>query len=185
MPPFIVITGCSAGGKSTLLGELARRGHAVVEEPGRRIVREEQASGGGALPWIDLAAFARRALAMAEADLQLAGAETGWTFFDRSAIDAASALQHLGDATALADCHARCRYHPTVFVAPPWPELFDADPERRHSIAEAVAEYERLRHDYAALGYGLVMLPRTGVAARADFVLNQLGEPARSARRGS
>jgi predicted ATPase len=40
---FVVISGCSGGGKSTLLAELARRGHAVVEEPGRRIV---QRNGG-------------------------------------------------------------------------------------------------------------------------------------------
>jgi predicted ATPase len=37
MNRFVVISGCSGGGKSTLLAELGRRGHAVVEEPGRRI----------------------------------------------------------------------------------------------------------------------------------------------------
>ncbi|MPT22826.1 MAG: ATPase, partial [Starkeya sp.] len=41
MDRFVVISGCSGGGKSTLLTELARRGFAVVEEPGRRIVAEE------------------------------------------------------------------------------------------------------------------------------------------------
>jgi predicted ATPase len=35
---FVVISGCSGGGKSTLLAELARRGYRTVEEPGRRIV---------------------------------------------------------------------------------------------------------------------------------------------------
>jgi len=30
---FVVLSGCSGGGKSTLLAELARRGHSVVEEP--------------------------------------------------------------------------------------------------------------------------------------------------------
>jgi hypothetical protein len=33
---FVLITGCSGGGKSTLLAELRARGHPVVEEPGRR-----------------------------------------------------------------------------------------------------------------------------------------------------
>ena len=41
MDRFVVITGCSGGGKSTLLDELGRRGHATIEEPGRRIVRED------------------------------------------------------------------------------------------------------------------------------------------------
>jgi len=61
MERFIVISGCSGGGKSTLLSELKRRGHAVVDEPGRRIIAEEMGSGGQALPWVDLAAFAERA----------------------------------------------------------------------------------------------------------------------------
>jgi AAA domain len=39
---FVVISGCSGGGKSTLLIELGRRGYATVEEPGRRIVKEER-----------------------------------------------------------------------------------------------------------------------------------------------
>ncbi len=38
---LVVISGCSGGGKSTLLAELSRRGHMTIEEPGRRIVAEE------------------------------------------------------------------------------------------------------------------------------------------------
>ena len=65
--PFVIISGCSSGGKSTLLDELARRGHATVPEPGRRVVREEQASGGTALPWADTRAFVDRIVALAKA----------------------------------------------------------------------------------------------------------------------
>lgn len=57
---FVVISGCSGNGKSTLIAELGRRGHTVVEAPGRRIVREELKAEGSALPWIDETAFARR-----------------------------------------------------------------------------------------------------------------------------
>ena len=79
MDRFVVISGCSSGGKSTLLAALKTRGYAVVEEPGRRIVREELAAGGSALPWVDHIAFARRAFATALADR--AGAPRGgWVF---------------------------------------------------------------------------------------------------------
>jgi predicted ATPase len=37
-----------------------------------------------------------------------------------------------------------------------------------------VAEFERLQRVYPALGYKVIMLPRTGVKARADFVLTEL-----------
>ena len=46
---FVVISGCSGGGKSTLLTELGRRGYMTVEEPGRRIVKEELLGNGLAL----------------------------------------------------------------------------------------------------------------------------------------
>lgn len=85
---FIVMSGCSRGGKSTLLAELRRRGHSVVDEPGKRIVQVERQTGGRALPWIDLAAFARRALDTATADLEAARLKSGWVFFDRGIVDA-------------------------------------------------------------------------------------------------
>jgi predicted ATPase len=50
---FVLISGCSGGGKSTLLAELSARGYPVVKEPGRRIIAGEFASGGSALPWGD------------------------------------------------------------------------------------------------------------------------------------
>lgn len=90
---LIVISGCSGGGKSTLLAELARRGYSTVEEPGRRIVRAELAGTGEALPWIDPEAFARRAIALALADLAAAQQLAGDVFFDRGVVDAAVALE--------------------------------------------------------------------------------------------
>ena len=48
---LIVITGCSGGGKSTLLAELAGAGEQVFEEPGRQIVKEQDLIHGPAQPW--------------------------------------------------------------------------------------------------------------------------------------
>src|SRR5580700_4828575 len=92
---FLVISGCSGGGKSTLLTELGRRGYMTVEEPGRRIVKEELLGNGLALPWVNEAAFARRAITLALPDRAKAIGHGGWVFFDRGLIDAAAALQHL------------------------------------------------------------------------------------------
>ena len=174
MNRFVVISGCSGGGKSTLLAELGRRGHAVVEEPGRRIVKQELESGGRALPWIDATAFARRAIAMALADRAAAEARLGWVFFDRGLVDAAAALQHMTGEPALETLVRPRPYHRRVFLTPPWPEIYGTDPERRHGLDSAVAEYERLLQDYPALGYEVVVLPKVSVAERADFVLATL-----------
>lgn len=174
MERFVIISGCSGGGKSTLLAELAGRGHAVVEEPGRRIVRQEQACGGAALPWVDATAFARRAVAMSLADRAALVDRPGWVFFDRGLVDAAAALQHATGEPALRDLGHVHRYHRRVFLTPPWPELYAADAERRHGLDEAIAEYERLLRAYDSLGYDVVAIPRVGVPERADFVLATL-----------
>jgi predicted ATPase len=171
---FVVISGCSGGGKSTLLAELARRGHAVIEEPGRRIVKEEQAGSGAALPWVDGAAFARRAVAMALADRAEAMQRSGWVFFDRGLIDAAAALEFQTGEPALETVAGPHRYHERVFLAPPWPQIFVADDERRRGFDAAVAEYERLIRAFSVLGYETVILPKATVAERADFVLRVL-----------
>lgn len=118
----VLISGCSGGGKSTLLAELGARGHAVVEEPGRRIVKQELEGDGAALPWVDMAAFARRAIERAMADHTTAREQTGWTFFDRGLIDAAAALQHLTGEPILEKLGAAHRYHPRIFITPPWPK---------------------------------------------------------------
>ena len=170
MDRFVVISGCSGGGKSSLLAELALRGHAVVEEPGRRIVRAELSRGGTALPWIDAAAFARRAVALAHADRTEAARHAGLVFFDRGLIDAAVALQHFTGEDAVTALGA-ARYHRRVFMAPPWREIYVEDPERRHGFDDAVAEYERLIAAYPSLGYEVVTLAKTAVAARAECAL--------------
>jgi predicted ATPase len=172
---FVVISGCSGGGKSALLAELGQRGYATVEEPGRRIVKEELLGAGLALPWVNEIAFARRAVEMSLLDRDAASREAGWVFFDRGLLDAAAALQHLAGEPALATVGPAHRYHRKIFLTPPWPEIYVTDDERRHGLDEAIAEYERLIELYPTLGYELAILPRTSVPERADFVLESLG----------
>ena len=176
MDRFVVISGCSGGGKSTLLAELGRRGHAVVEEPGRRIVKEELRHDGSALPWIDQVAFARRAIVMALADYESASALKGWVFFDRGLVDAAAGLRHVTGEPVLAALGQAHRYHRRVFLTPPWPEIYVTDRERRHDMGTALADYTRLLEAYASLGYEALVVPKVGVVERADFILNTLAE---------
>lgn len=170
----VVISGCSGGGKSTLLEALRERGFSVVEEPGRRIVREELASNGSALPWIDLAAFARRAISAAAFDWEANAKSDSWVFFDRSLVDAASALEHASGDRVLDDLGRTHPYHRRVFLTPPWPEIYGQDEERQHDLEAAAEEYDRLLAAYRMLGYEITILPKASVAERADLILRTL-----------
>ncbi|MEX0285355.1 MAG: AAA family ATPase [Paracoccaceae bacterium] len=170
---FILITGCSGGGKSTLLDALGRHGFAISPEPGRRVIASELAGSGGALPWVDMAAFASRAIETARADLEAAREFDGPVFFDRGLIDAAVACEHSGGPPA-ADTLGEVRhYAKQVFVVPPWKELFANDAARRHDFSAAVQEYDRILCALDDLGYDRFELPRVGVADRVEIVLQE------------
>ena len=138
---MVVVSGCSGGGKSTLLAEMAARGYGVFPEPGRQVVKEEALIGGGALPLRDPTAFAARCIARAMYFFNVADPGERAVFFDRGIIDAVTALQRMG-AVPAPFLEAARRYPDgrRVFLVPPWPELFAGDAERRHGLAAAVGE---------------------------------------------
>lgn len=111
---------------------------------------------------------------MALADRASAIDSDGWVFFDRGLIDAAAGLQHLTGEPLLENLGRSHRYHRRVFLAPPWPEIYVQDAERRHGLDWAISEYCRLLEVYPSLGYEVSILPKASVAQRVDFVLDML-----------
>jgi predicted ATPase len=79
-----------------------------------------------------------------------------------------------GKSTLLAELGQSHHYHHRVFVAPPWPEIYVTDRERRHGLDRALAEYYRLLEVFPSFDYEVSILPKTGVTERADFVLRAL-----------
>jgi predicted ATPase len=172
MPRRILITGCSGGGKSTLLAALAAAGCTTVPEPGLRIVSEELAGDGAALPWVNPGRFARRALLMARADLDAARGDL--VFFDRGMLDAAVHLRHSEGIALEMSLGGPSPYDDPVFLATPWPEIYVTNGERQHGLQAAMEEYDLLVRALSDLGHHAIILPRLPVAARLDFVLNAL-----------
>jgi predicted ATPase len=173
---FVVLTGCSGGGKSSLLAELGRRGHPVFEEPGRQVVKEQLYVGGDALPWADVGKFVALTVSRSMHNMILAARSGRRSFFDRGIVDQLGGLEHakLTVPDYLAEAARRFRYSKTVFAVPPWPEIFHTDEERRHGFDEAQASYAPLLETYRRLGYGTVEVPKLPIKARVDFVLARL-----------
>ena len=178
---LVVVSGCSGGGKSALLSEMARRGYPVNPEPGRQIVREQAYIDGDGLPWANVPKFAELCVSRAVHFYNAARPADKCVLFDRSIVDAIASLARLGLPTPpyLRRALDRYRYAPTVFLTPPWEDLFASDPERRHAFADAVAEYEDLLEAYPANGYAIELIPKAGVEERADF-LEHVGSTSRS-----
>jgi predicted ATPase len=176
---LVVVSGCSGGGKSALLAEMARRGYQVMPEPGRQIVKEQTYVDGDGLPWENMPKFTELCVSRAMYFYNMARSSERCVLFDRSIVDAVASLGRLGLPTPSYLCKAlkRYRYAPTVFLAPPWEALFKSDRERRHAFVTAVAEYEDLLRAYPANGYAIELIPKAPVGERADFLEQRLRHP--------
>lgn len=175
--PLYVISGGPGAGKTTLLAALRQAGFAGADEVSRGLIREQVALGSGVVPWQDLAGFAELALARLVAQHRQATQRSGVTFFDRGIPDILAYLAVAGLPVPLA-YHAVAAAHPyqsPVFLAPPWPEIYMNDAERWQTFAEAEVLYHALRDTYQCLGYAVLELPRSPVAARVAFVRAQVG----------
>lgn len=166
-PNFFLITGGPGVGKTTLLEELRRRGERVVEETHRRLIREEAARGGTALPWLDEAAYLARAAREDMAIFDALADEGDRIFFDRGVPDSLTpaAPDWMWEAAR------QRRYNALVFVPPPWPEIYAQDAERKQTFEDCLAVHEAILRQLDGLDYCPMIVPPGPAAARADFVL--------------
>ncbi|WP_328705911.1 AAA family ATPase [Erythrobacter rubeus] len=165
------MTGFSSGGKTTLLGVLARRGHTVIEEPGLRVIRAD-----GPKPWDNLDGFITAALELAQSDLEAARESENLTFFDRGVFDALSGLASRRRVDLKELLPQPFPYSEPVFYVPPWPEIYEKTEDRQLPIEAALEEAATLKRDLEQLGIAHVEVPKVPPEQRTDFVLSVLGK---------
>ncbi len=169
-PNFFVFTGGPGVGKTSLIRRLQATGELVVEETARAVIREQVDAGGRGVPWIDARLFGDLCVARDIAIFESMAGETRRVFFDRGILDS-----HGGNGVppspAIIEAVRRYRYNPTVFVFPPWPEIYETDAERRQGWVEAEATFGQIMSRLPALGYTPLVGPTGDLGPRAAFVL--------------
>ncbi len=132
---------------------------------------------GPALPWRDPLLFAELMLSWDLRSYRIAERTTGPAFFDRGILDILGYLHlmKIPEPEHMQTAARRCVYNPTVFIAPPWREIFRQDRERKQDFDEAIRTYDALGKTYQSYNYELVEIPRTSVEQRLHFVLQKIG----------
>lgn len=173
---FYIVTGGPGSGKASLMDALHDRGYSCSLEAGRGIIQDQVKIDGRALPWRDPLLFAELMLSCEMRSYHTAQESAGPVFFDRGVPDVLGYLRLVGTSPPehIHVAARMCRYNSTVFVAPPWRDIFRQDHERKQDFDEAVRTYDALVATYANLGYQLVEIPRSPVEERVGFVLDQI-----------
>lgn len=173
--PRYILTGGPGAGKTSLLDELRTRGFSCSEEVSRKLIRTEAAVFSTCLPWNDLCCFADKCLEQMLKEIQNYPSG-GLTFFDRGIPDIIAYLRLAGIPVKEKFLNAEIEpaYERTVFILPPWKEIYTKDAERWQSAGESALIYECLFETYTSLKYKLVEVPRLSLAGRVEFISNHI-----------
>lgn len=167
-----IITGGGGTGKTTIINQLKAMGYQTCHEVSRELIKEQQAINGSLLPWKDLYGFGEQCIIRMQK--QLNNAENELCFYDRGLPDIQAYFNNQGIEAPLQQSCSKLPYAQTVFICPPWRNIFTNDPQRPESFEYSCEIYEHLKRVYSNLGYQLIEIPKTKVESRVNFILSYL-----------
>ncbi len=172
-----IFTGGPGGGKTTVLKQLQEMGCPVVEESGRKIIQNQVATGGNALPWGNVSRYARLMYLHAVLDYEEYAHLKEPCFFDRGIGDVLGYCRLIGLPVPgeYVKTAEKYRYNKCVFLFPFWEEIYTGDGERKQNIQEARETCRVLQETYETLGYEIVPVPYGTPAERAEWIAARTG----------
>lgn len=175
-PNFFIFTGGPGSGKTTTLTALEKQNYKVIPEVARPIIQHQQVIGGNALHTGDRDAFLNLMLTTSIQDYQYMQHEKTAVFFDRGIPDLIGYAKAFckKESRAVSEAVANYRYNKTVFIFPPWEEIYKNDRERQQDFTESLETYLVLKEAYLNCDYDLVEIPKTSVEKRIEFILSTL-----------
>ena len=166
-----VITGGPGAGKTTILGDLAERGYSFAPESARSIIKERLSAGLSRRP--DPVSFAQEILRADIKKYQETNSRGDIIFFDRGILDALYMLNLQRSLTngEIARYVNEFPYNKTVFLLPPWKEIYDTDRERDQTFEESIEIFEGMKGWYLKWGYNALEVPRDTINKRRSYML--------------
>ena len=172
----IVITGGPGTGKSTIIDELISRNFMCMQEISRDITLQARANGTEQLFLTEPLLFSE--LLLNGREKQFHDAEKlseDLIFFDRGIPDIPAYMNYIGvDYPEMYISKSVKHKYDTIFLMPPWEEIYISDNERYESFEQALAIHNHLERTYKELNYTIIEVPTGIVADRTNFILDYL-----------
>lgn len=174
----IVITGGPGTGKSSIINELSSRGYLCYEEVSRQVIIAAQKEGIEQLFLTEPLKFSELLLEARIEQYKNAANEThGLVFLDRGIPDVLAYMDYANSAyppqfKLAAESHT----YDKIYVLAPWKDIFVSDNERYENFDQAQQIHEYLLKGYKRFGYNLIDVPFGSIAARTDYILNDLNQ---------
>ncbi len=173
---LIVISGCSGGGKSTLINELSKLGYSVINEAATEILYENNQINPCNDPHAFCQLLIERSIDNFHRAKAMRNALDNIIFFDRSHLEGIRYYKQLNaiDSTKYNLFLDDLRYFDVVYIAPPWEEIYCQNETRKHSFNKSVDDYNKVISFYPECGYQTIELPKITVKDRAQFILSSI-----------
>ncbi len=175
MPQKIVLTGAPGTGKSTILNLLQRKGYFCLEEISREIIKEAERMGSKKLFLSQPILFSKVVLGKRIIQYQQANnSNEKYCFFDRGMPDITAYLNNnrIPYEETFKQATKKYTYH-TVFVFPPWEEIYTTDSERFETFEEAQQVHVALVEEYKKTHTNIITVPKGTPQERLDFILKK------------
>lgn len=171
-----MITGGPGSGKTTLINSLEQNGQTVLHEISREIIREAQKESIEQLFLENPILFSEKLLEGRLKQYEMGDAySNSFLFYDRGMPDVTSYMDYMDihyPETFVQICTDK--KYDTIFVLPPWKEIYIQDNERYESFSQAEKIFDFLKEGYKKYGYKVHEVPFATVNERMEYILEVL-----------
>lgn len=179
----IVITGGPSTGKTSVIKALESRGYLCIHEFVREMTAAEKQDDTSKnfvtnpiLSVKDPAAFNTRLIEGRIAQYRsVEKMNEKVVFFDRGIPDVHSYMNCFGQSydKAFEQVAYDFRYD-RILLMPPWREIYTTDAERFETYDESERIFKALEQTYQDFDYKTILIPKSSVAERTDFILDSI-----------